>query len=301
MKKFKIFKVVAAFLVVSIGLSAQTKLEVVTKTLEKTIPYKDGYELNIEGQKAEIKVETWDRADIKVHTKLIAKHPNRKTAEKDLAAMTYSADQHGDMIYFRNYVSTKEGEKGPESDLTAIYTITLPEDCPMYVKNQFGLTNVNNLTNSLKIHSEYSKVLLDNLSGKITIDTYFGDLEGRNIDGDVRIDARRSDLTLYDIMGRWDINAQYGIVKLFTDPMHNLASLDITAEKADVYFFDPNPTVYGYTLTARYGNITAPRDLKFNYVENTQQIKKAIFTAQPGGKGNIFIKISFGDIVIRNP
>ncbi len=299
--KSKILNSIAAFLVVAISLTGQTTLQVVTKTLEKTIPYKDGYELNIEGQKAEIKVETWNRSDIKVHTQLIAKHPDKKVAEKDLTAMQYSADQHGDMIYFRNYVSTKEGQPAPESDLTAVYTITLPEDCPMYVKNHFGFTNVNNLTNSLKIHSEYSKVMLDNLSGKITVDTYFGDLEGRNINGDVRIDARRSDLTLYDIMGRWDINAQYGILKLFTDPMQNLTSLDITAEKADVYIFDPNPTFYGYTLTAHYGTITAPRDLKLNYVENTQQIKKALFTARPQGKGNIFIKISFGDIVIRNP
>ena len=301
MKKFKILINTALFLVVSLSLTAQTTLQVVTKTLEKTIPYKDGYELNIEGEKAEIKVESWSKNDIKVHTQLIAKHPDKGQAQKDLAYIKYNADQHGDMIYFRNYVSVPEGKKGPESDLSAVYTITLPEDCPLYLKNNFGLTKVNNLTNALKIHSEYSKVLLDNLSGRITVDTYFGDIEGRRINGDVRIDSRRSNITLHEIMGNWDIRAQYGILKFFTDPMQNLASLDITAEKADVYFFDPNPTFYGYNLTAHYGNITAPVDLKFNYIENTQEVKKAIFTSKLGGKGNVFIKISFGDIVIRNP
>jgi len=282
-------------------LPAQTTLQVVKRTVEKTFAYKDGYELNIEGEKAQILVESWNRNDIRVHAELIAKHPDKQTARADLEMMVFSSDQHGDMIYFRNYVSVPAGKKAPESDLSAVYTITLPKDCPLYLKNNFGLTKVNNLTNALKIQSEYSKVLLDNLSGRINVDTYFGDIEGRNIDGQVRIDSRRSNITLYNIMGAWDINAQYGVLKLFTDPMQNLASLDITAEKADVYFFDPNPSIYGYNLTAHYGNITAPVDLKFNYIENTQEVKKAIFTSKLGGKGNIFIKISFGDIIIRNP
>ncbi|MCR9290360.1 MAG: DUF4097 domain-containing protein [Bacteroidetes bacterium] len=301
MRNLKFINSIAIILFFATGMNAQTTLQVVTKTIEKTIPYKDGYELNIEGEKAEIQVEAWDKADIKVHAKLIAKHPSKATAQKDLESMEFNADQHGDMIYFRNYVSTPDGESAPESDLSAVYTITLPEDCPLYLKNHFGLTKVNNLTNSLKIQSEYSKVLLDNLSGKISLDSYFGDIEGKNINGDVRIDSRRSNITLYDIMGVWDINAQYGILKLFTDPMQNLVSLDITAEKADVYFFDPNPSFYGYNLTAHYGNITAPVDLKFNYIENTQEVKKAIFSSKLGGKGNVYIKISFGDIVIRNP
>ena len=63
---------------------------------------------------------------------------------------------------------------------------------------------------------------------------------------------------------------------------------------------NPKPNFYGYTLTAHYGNITVPNDLKFNYLENTDQLKKAIFSSKIGSS-NISIKISFGDITIRNP
>jgi len=42
------------------------------------------------------------------------------------------------MIYFRNYIEKSKDGKLPSSDLKAIYTITLPADCPVYLKNNFG-------------------------------------------------------------------------------------------------------------------------------------------------------------------
>ena len=292
---------IAAVAVLLVGkMEAQNAFQVVTKTIEKTFPYKNGYEVNIEGEKAEILVEAWNKNEVKVLLELVSKNVSKKTAEKDLSRMNYSTEQHGNKIYFRNYIETTSSSKLPESDLKAIYTITLPADCPVYLKNNFGLTQVSNLTKALKIQSEFSKITLENLSGKIGINTRFGDVEGRQIDGDVFINSRRSNLTLYEIKGTWNINAQYGVLKFFTNPSPELLSLNIEGQKSDVYFFDPKPNAYGYTLTAHYGHITVPADLKFNYLENSDQLKKAIFSSKIGSS-NISIKISFGDIVIRNP
>ncbi|MCB0518954.1 MAG: DUF4097 family beta strand repeat protein [Lewinellaceae bacterium] len=292
------FSLSAFCLLIGQVIFSQTPLQVVTKTIEKTFPYKNGNEVNIEGEKAEILVETWNRNEVKVLVELVSKHPDRKIAEADLAKMKYTNEQHGDKLYFRNYVS-KDAQK-PTSDLKAIYTITLPADCPVYLKNNFGLTNVSNLTNALRIQSEFSKINLDNLRGQIGINTRFGDIEGNRIDGLVSINARRSDITLHEIKGNWNINAQYGVLKFFTNPSPELLTMNIDAEKSDVYFFDPKPNFYGYSLTAHYGNISVPNDLKFNFLENTDQLKKAIFSSKIGSS-NISIKISFGDITIRNP
>lgn len=278
----------------------QTTLQVVTKVMENTFPYKNGTEVNIEGEKAEIKVETWNRSEVKVLVELISKNTDKKTAQSDLDLMVYSTEQAGKNLYFRNYLSTAKGGKKPSSDLKAIYTITLPADCPVYLKNNYGLAQVSNLSRSLKVNSQFSKINMENVSGLIGIDTRFGDIEGSDIEGNVTINSRRSDITLHDIKGTWNINSQYGTMKFFTNPSPELLTMNINAEKSDVYFFDPKPNYYGYTLTAHYGNITVPNDLKFNYLQNTSELKKAIFSSKIG-KSNISIKISFGDIVIRNP
>lgn len=281
-------------------LTAQTALQVVTKTIEKAFPYKNGYEVNIEGERAEIQVEAWNQNVVKVLVEIIARHPDRKTAQSDLSLMVYSSEQYGNKIYFRNYLSTPKFGKKPESDFKVIYTITLPADCPMYLKNNYGLTQVNNLTHALHIHSEFSNVNLENLRGKIDVNTRFGDIKGQHIEGDVLINARRSDIELHEIKGNWNINAQYGILNVFTSPSAGSLNLNINAEKSNVYLFDSKPNFYGYSLTSHYGNISVPQNLKFNYLENSSQFKKAVFTSKIGAS-NISIKISFGDIVIQNP
>lgn len=277
---------------------AQTPLQVVTKTIEQSLPYQMGCEVNIEGEKAEIIVETWDKSTVEVILELVAKHPDRKIAERDIEAMKYSIDQHGKMIYFRNYISPDIGQPKPESQIKAIYTIHLPEDCPVYLKNYFGNATISNLSNLLRLQSEFGKIFLEDLSGDLFIQSRFGDIFGERISGNLQIDARRSDITLREVSGTCDIKSTYGIIKLFSD--ERLLKLNIEAEKSDVYFFDPHPTAYGYALTAHYGSITVPTDLKMNYLENTSAMKRATFTPARE-RASISVKISFGDIVIRNP
>ncbi len=278
---------------------AQTKLQVVKKSISKTWDYKEGFEVNIEGEKATIDVETWNRNEVRVDIVLLSKHPDRSVAEQDLAAMQYNTEQHGKNIYFRNYIKVEPGAEKPQSSLQAVYTVTLPAECPVYLKNNFGDATVNNLTKYLKLNTKFTKVGLNNLSGETVATTRFGDIEAQGLSGKVFIDAKRSDVTLREITGVFDITTEYGVLKLFTDRSSDLA-LNINAVRSDVYFFDPNPTENGYALEAKYGSITAPEDLKFNYIQNTDVMKHVEFRPY-NQTATMSVKISFGDVVIRKP
>ncbi len=273
-----------------------TLLQVFAKSTTKVFEYEAGYEVNIEGQHAEIIVESWAQNKVRVEVEIIAKHINGQQAEKDLEAMQLSIKQEGTQLYFRNYL--KNGVKKPSSQLKVRYTVSLPPDCPVYVKNNYGTFKAQNLIKRLRTQLRFTDMELRDLSGEMWIDTYFGDLLAYGLRGRVDIRSQRSDITLHDIAGEFTIDARYGLVKLFTD--QSSLQLDITAEKADVYFFDPQPGIYGYVLTAHYGNISTPNELKFNFVENSGKLKKAIFSPA-NSMATISVKISFGDIVIRRP
>ena len=216
--------------------------------------------------------------------------------------MRFSAKREGNKLYIRNYVDTEDG-KPTEAALSAVYTVNVPAEAAMYVANNFGETFISNLTRSLRVNSKFSKIGLENIQGQLEVDTRYGDLTGANLDGQVRINARRSDVTLRDIRGDFDIYSQFGVLKLFTDHrllQNNLLSLNIEAENSDVFFFDPDPTAYGYTLTAHYGNIIFPNELKMNWLENTDKTKRAVF--RPGDTGgSLSVKITFGDFTVRKP
>jgi hypothetical protein len=296
--RFRTFLTCALLLAATLASGQTTPIQVVTKTVTKNLPYRPGYEVNMEGENARIVVESWEREEVKIVIELVAKHPQMDIARRDIDAMKFSIDQHGNKIYFRNYISPEEGQPQPEASLEAIYTVMLPDSCPVYAKNHFGNVTMSNLKHLVKIQSEFSKIFLDSIVGDLFVQSHFGDIFGRGIYGNVDIDARRSDITLRQIGGNFDISSHYGIIKLFAD--RSLLNLNIEAEKSDVYFFDPQPSAYGYTLTAHYGNITVPNDLKMNFLENTSNLQKAVLLPS-NDMATISVRITFGDIIIRNP
>lgn len=272
---------------------AQETVQVVTKIIEKTFNYQPGYELNVEGQKAEIFVETWDKAQIGVRLEISAKHPKKDVAEADLASVNFVAQRLKNKVYLRNY--RFGGTEQTASIITVTYRISLPEDCPVYVKNYFGSSSISNLTNRLRIFGEYSQIDIDNVKGLLDIRTRFGDIIGEKIDGNVTINARRSDVTLYEIAGHYQINAQYGILRL--QPSIGLLGMDINAEKTEVHLYGDNPEQFAYTLTTTHGMVNAPDNLRMLTLENTQEVKKVQFKPKRLETfPTITVSVTFGDV-----
>jgi len=279
--------------------TGQKLYQIVTKKIEKTFNYRDGYEVNIEGEKADVVIETWERAEVRVIIELTARHPERKTAEADLEAVRYQAEKVKNRIYIRNYVSPGEGASPPESSFSAKYSIFLPKECPVYLKNSFGVANISNLVNRLRINSEFTKLGLQNIAGFLDVRTRFGDLTGEHIDGDVLINARRADVSLRDINGRFDITSQYGILEVFAG--EELIDLKIDADKSNVFLFAPNPSLFAYNLQTQNSNMELPSELEFKILDDKVAIKKATFKPQQDYFANVTITIRFGELTVEKP
>ena len=277
------------------SVGAQTTVQVVTKKIEKTFPYRTGYDVNVEGEKAEMRVETWDRNEVHVVLELVAKHPDRAVAERDLEFMQYLADRVQRRIYLRNYVRSPEDQPKSESVFEARYHIRVPEDCPVYLKDYFGNIDVRQLTNRLKIRSEFSTVGLSDLRGDIDVNTRFGDLHGQRIEGSMIIASQRSNITLREVSGSYDIEAQYGVVEIFAN---ELTSLNIRADKSNVFLHNVHPEQYSYNLTAQNGSITTPSTLAFEQTRNLPNLQKMVFKPTRELYPAITVSVSFGDIVV---
>ncbi|MCB0548927.1 MAG: hypothetical protein KDD19_15210 [Phaeodactylibacter sp.] len=279
-------------------LSAQTTdLHVITKRLEKTFAYQPGYEVNIEGEKADVQIETWDKPQVGIRMELIARHPDKATAEADLEKVRYLAERVKNKIYLRNYIALKEGEPAPKSNLQARYVITVPEDCPVYLKNYFGEANVSNLTKSFRFFGEFSKIDMENVQGDIDLRSRFGNIFGKLLDGNVTIASRRSDITLEQIKGHFDIQSQYGMVSIYS--VAGLLDLNIDAEKGNVYLFDPKLREYSYTLATQHGQVHYPSDLGLELLSEQPELKKMEFKPNQEYYPSITISVTFGDVFLE--
>ena len=273
---------------------SQVDLHVVTKKLEKSFEYKKGVEVNIDGQKAEINIETWSREEILVTIEFKAKHPNIEVAKKDVEKMAYRTAKVKNKIYLRNFLDVQGSE--PESIMEVRYNISLPRECPVYLKNHFGIATLSNLSNRLKINSSFTEIGLSQLSGTLDVKTRFGDLTGDNLNTVANIESRRSNITLNNVEGSYDIKAQYGIVRVFAHA--HLASLKIDAEKADVYTYHPNPELVAYNITSLASELFFPNYLDFSHQEKLDQTHNLEFKPSKDYYSLFQINVRFGEIKV---
>ncbi len=295
MKMGRFIQCLCIFLLISSDLSSQEILEVVTKKIEKTLDYSSDYRLNIEGERADVLINTWHESKVKVELTLLAKHRDLQVARQDIEIITYQIERRGKIIFIQNTMKTSEDADKPSSILQAHYVITIPEHCPLNLKNYFGKADINDLKKQVVINSEYCKIKLTNIEGDVSIETRFGDVVGMGITGNINILSTRSDITLTQLKGSIDIRAKYGLIKIDADK--SLIDLNIDAEKSDIMFLNPATETYSYNLTAYYGKIDVPEKMDFNFMEKTSTLNKAELRL-PSNAGKVSIRTSFGNIVI---
>lgn len=277
-----------------LSLSAQSGglQQVVTKTIEDTYIYRAGIELAVEGEKAEIFVETWDKKEISIKVEMTAKHKSLAQAKKDLVNLHFQTERAGLKIFLKN--NRLNPKQISESEIVIHYYIFLPEECPVYLKTYFGTANISNLNNRLRINGEYSQINIDNVQGLLDIRTRFGDIFGEKIDGNVVINSRRSDIELLDVAGSFLINAQYGELRL--SPNVRLANLQVNADKSDVYIYEPSSGSFNYSLSASATDLQFPTELPAKILEDTEHMNRIKIPASSDLAGQIRVSVAFGKL-----
>src|SRR5690606_16846070 len=124
MKMGRFIQCLCIFLLISSDLSSQEILEVVTKKIEKTLDYSSDYRLNIEGERADVLINTWHETKVKVELTLLAKHRDLQVARQDIEIITYQIERRGKIIFIQNTMKTSEDADKPSSILQAHYVIT---------------------------------------------------------------------------------------------------------------------------------------------------------------------------------
>jgi hypothetical protein len=223
-----------ALLFFSITTTAQTTLHVATKTLEKSFDSKKIKGVNLQGERADIEVNTWSKDEVKVSIEFVAKHPDRLTAGNELAYLNHVADQSGSVVYLRNFVVLPKGVGRPTANLKTIFRVMVPANCAVTVQNQFGKTTLKGLTNTLELKTAFSAVSLENMKGIVILTTQFGELNVENLDGNLKITTDRTDVQLTQLRGECRVRAEYGTIVVNTD--RTLVKLNINANKTAVKY-----------------------------------------------------------------
>jgi len=190
----------------------QVRVQVVSREINKTIAWKEGMSLVVNGDNAEIYCSSGFHQDIGISMTIISKHEERTVAEADLEKMKWLVEVKDNTCFVRNYIELSRNQARPESALKVILRITVPADCPVSLHNYFGKTEISGLNSEVTLNNEYGPVLLSDLNGNTTVNSVFGDVTINGSMGHTRITSTHSQIVL-----RLNALYQYGFNFELTD------------------------------------------------------------------------------------
>ncbi len=274
---------------------AQTPVQVVTKVITKDLPYADGQRIRVNAQKADVILTGWNRPTISIKLRLVAKHPERNVAEREVAYHQYALQVVNGQIELSNRFEVPKGSGKLQSQLKAIYEVSVPERALITLVNSFGDVRLTNLSGDVNVKFEFGKLSLDDVGGKLTITSTYGDIDGRNIDATLVCKAEKADILLRDLGGKVTLQSRYG--KLTLLPATTLAALTVEAARTEIIINPLRIDAFQYDLQTAFGELRVPA----GYTEflGSYGSRKTFDYPSSGKKPTIRIQNSYNSIVIQ--
>ena len=291
-------KIYALFLLLLFSLPArsQTPVQVVTRVIEKELPYADGQRIRLNAQKADITLKGWNRSTISVKLRLVAKHPDKATAEREAGYHQYVLQAENGQIELSNRFVIPQRAGKLQSQLKAIYEVNLPTKSLLTLTNSFGDIRLSDLAGDVNLKFEFGKLYLEDVSGKVLISSSYGDIDGRNMTATLTLKAEKADVTLRDLGGTANLQSRYG--KLTLSPASTLDALTVDAARTEISLSVNRLSDFRFDVISTFADIRVPQEVSDQV---SKYGGKQVFGYQPTGrKPEIKIQNSYSPITIQD-
>ncbi|MGM9507602.1 DUF4097 family beta strand repeat-containing protein [Larkinella sp. GY13] len=278
---------------VTISTLAQTRLQVVTKTVEKELAYSVGQRVNLTAQKADITIKGWSKTTVLVRLKLIAKHPEREVAERELTYLNYDIQTRNNVIDLSNRFTIPQRSGAIKGNLKAVYEIWVPTRCSISLQNTFGDVSLSDLAGDTSLKVEFGKLSISNLNGKTTVISDYGDIDATELGGFFTIKAEKAEIILRDLSGNGTIQSRYG--RLSIQPVASLTALTVQTARTEVFLYPKRLDDFQYEIETTYSTIQVPE----LYSGHLSANKRRFRYASSGSKGTISVTNSYSPVIIQ--
>ncbi len=187
--------------------------------------------LSITNQFGKVHINTWDKGEINVEVTMIGRANTSERAQEILDLINVLISEENNLIAFKTEIgkthsNNHNGKKGFEIN----YTVTMPKNNPLRLKNSFGDVYIANLNGRPELNVSYGSLKAEHLthsesfvkvsfgSGNIesmkggTLDVNYSTVNVENM-GNLTVSSDFSKLEI-EKAGNLDLKARYGSVKL---------------------------------------------------------------------------------------
>lgn len=208
MKTIRLFSALLLLCLGTVGAYAERHGALVErrKTLVKVYDVESRDQLSVDNQYGQVKVNLWDRKEIRVDITITANAPSDQRAGDYLNAISIDEKREGHLIMLRTNINrdnfgnsnwnawrSKPGEK---NFIQIDYVVTMPRGNALIVKNKFGNTDIPAFEAPLTVFSRYGNFSADDLDNvRNSIEVLYGNAKIGKMDGG-KMEVRYSNLDL---------------------------------------------------------------------------------------------------------
>ena len=176
------------------------------KTVVKVYTVDARDQLSVDNQYGQVKINLWDRKEIRVDVAITANAPSDQRATDYLNAVTISEKREGSLITLRTLIDRSQfgnnnwnswrSKPGEKNSIQIDYVVNMPKSNALIVKNKFGNTDIASFQAPLTVQSRYGNFSADDLgNASNTIEVAYGNAKIGKMDGG-KMEVRYSDFIL---------------------------------------------------------------------------------------------------------
>jgi len=198
------------------------------KTVVKLYDVSQKDNLLIDNQFGNVKINLWDRNEIRVDISITANGATDERVQRYLDAVEITERRNGDQISLKTVIEkgtfngnvnwkgtggTWSNNEREKNGLQIDYQVSMPKNNALTVRNQFGNTTIPTFTSALSVNNKFGSFYATDLKGsKIDIDVAFGTAEIGEVDN-AKLDISYSKLTL-EKANVLTLNNKYGKMQI---------------------------------------------------------------------------------------
>ena len=250
--------VLCSVLITTTAYAQTQKVQVVTKTVQESFDYEPGLRLEIQGEKADLSISSWDNEEISISIKLISKALTKEIAVEELDNVRYIAEKKGKTLHLKNYFILPAGQKKFEAILSAALEVKVPRSMDLKITSKYGDVQLNSLSGNHEVDMKYGKLQLNQINTNGHFKSYFGDLIAQGVNGKYNFELNHVKTEINNFSGEIELKTNLGDVHL--SKPGKVKSLRVYAVKSDITTESVNTDSYQFDLQAEYGDIFLPED-----------------------------------------
>ncbi len=309
-----LFLATALFTIQNLSAQDKEKSEKTEPKFKKTKSYSKSYNLGgsdkvrLDNSFGEMKINTWDKNEVKVDVSITGKSDDEKRAQEILDRITILDGKEGNTVFFKTKMADDEDKKDHDKNehheshnegMEIDYMVYLPAGNPLDASNQFGKMYVPDYRGEATISSKFGSLTAGKLSNTRSVNVEFGSAEiGQVNGGDLNI--KFSHGTVGKLGGDMHSDLQFSQVKLNVD--NDTKSLNINNSYSTVYLdLDKNFSAT-YDINTSHGGFSNKTGFDIKRQGDDDDRYGPRFNEKytgTSGSGNCKVKISssFGSVI----